>query len=391
MISSGSFSTFALFADSFREKFGLSFSEINIISAVMNSSLYLSYLLVGPIFDVFGVNICQLISAIAFTLGYLLIYLSMIEAIPTNAGALAFYYSIGGFGSCGAYMSMVGANTANFDDNIIGLIGGTLLLFYGIAGVFYSVIFKSFYLTNINGFLLFILLSVGIINFLGAYFVKSVPKQSKQGGTVEELIEYTKLNPIPPDDQNVIATSELINNDLYDVSLRSPQSFEISPRNQDLEERKYLLSDRNTTKSAVPLPLKMPLPSMTPREMLKSPLFWSYAVVMILQQGLTYQVNINAIIQSSLGSLSSAELVTELTAVHVTILSASQSIGRFGFGAGSDVIAKYGVERSVLLVVAEILLFIPPLLLASVENFSVVTSGYMLYFCSFLTGLGISI
>ena len=97
MLTSGSFSTFTLFADAFREKFDLSFSDINMISAVMNSSLYLSYLFVGPIFDRFGPKICQFVSAIAFTLGYFLIYLSLIRAIPTNAAALAFYYSIGMF------------------------------------------------------------------------------------------------------------------------------------------------------------------------------------------------------------------------------------------------------------------------------------------------------
>ena len=77
------------------------------ISAVMNSALYICYLFVGPLYDRFGVEITQIVSAISYSLGYLLLYLSFIGLIPANAASLAIYYFIAGFGSCGAYMAMV--------------------------------------------------------------------------------------------------------------------------------------------------------------------------------------------------------------------------------------------------------------------------------------------
>jgi len=69
----------------------------------MNSSLYVTYLATGPMYDRYGVRITQAVSAVAYTLGYLLIYLSYL-GMPTSAGLMAFYYFIGGFGACGAYM-----------------------------------------------------------------------------------------------------------------------------------------------------------------------------------------------------------------------------------------------------------------------------------------------
>ena len=303
-------------------------------------------------------------------------------------------------------MSAIGTSTANFDESIVGLIGGILLLFYGIAGVLYSVIFKALYTSNIEGFLLFILLTVVIVNFCASAVLQKIPPT---GGIEEEQVD-TKLGPSSENNQRlIIATSEPIYSETYELvtppsssssapTARSPQSPDDQIHTALLttpgdttenNERKRLLSLKTDGLSPSPTPIKTPTTaSMTPRQMLTSSLFWSYAIATILQQGLTYQVNINAIIQTSLGPSASIETGTELTAVHVTLISAFQSIGRFVFGAGSDVLANHGVERSILLVVANLFLFIPPLLLACTQDFSSITKGAMLYFCSILVGLG---
>jgi MFS family permease len=103
MATAGSFADFSLFSEPFQSRFNLTFSDINMISAVMNSSLYVTYLATGPMYDRYGVRITQAVSAVTFTLGYLLIYLSYL-GMPTSAGLLAFYYFIGGFGSNSAYL-----------------------------------------------------------------------------------------------------------------------------------------------------------------------------------------------------------------------------------------------------------------------------------------------
>lgn len=301
-------------------------------------------------------------------------------------------------------MSAIGTSTANFDESIVGLIGGILLLFYGIAGVLYSVVFKALYTSNVEGFLLFILLTVLIVNFCAIAVLQKIPPT----GSVEEQVD-TKLGPSSENNQRIIiATSEPIYSETYELvtppssSSSAPPRSPQSPDDQihaalltthgdttENNERKRLLSLKTDGLSPSPTPIKTPTAaSMTPRQMLTSSLFWSYAIATILQQGLTYQVNINAIIQTSLGPSASIETGTELTAVHVTLISAFQSIGRFIFGAGSDVLANHGVERSILLVVANLLLFIPPLLLACTQDFSSITKGAMLYFCSILVGLG---
>ncbi|KAJ3334612.1 hypothetical protein HDU91_002640, partial [Kappamyces sp. JEL0680] len=327
MCSSGSFATFSLLSDSFQSKFKLSFSDVNMISAVMNSSLYVTYLFIGPLYDRFGVRATQLVSTVAYSLGYLLIYLSYL-GMPTNAILMALYYFIGGFGSCGVYMAMVGANAVNFPEEYTGLVMGFLLLFYGLSGVIYSQIYASLYTGDITGFLFFILLSVVVINIVSTIYVQQLP-WSKPGLVLP--LEYVQpVSPGPaPDPESASGPPR------PRPFLESPESSLSNLRQKSATETSALLGET----------------SMTPKQMLVSSTFWLYALSTILQQGLTYMVNISAIIQASYGQGTSASQVAAQTALHVTVLSASQSAGRFVFGAGSDWVAKRRWDRSILLVV----------------------------------------
>jgi hypothetical protein len=257
---------------------------------------------------------------------------------------------------------MAGANVVNFPEEYIGLVMGFLLLFYGLSGVIYSQIYAAFYKGDIGGFLLFLVISIAIINTLGAIYVEKIPISFKM-----ELVDVSSgIRASEPLD-SLASPLHLLPSSQLSSSIPSPKSMDSA------NEGTSLLTDKF---------------SMTPKEMLISPLFWLYALATILQQGLTYMANVNAIIQASMGPGTSAIILTSQTALHVTILSASQSAGSIIFGIGTDWVAKYKWDRSVLLVVAEILLLAPLLGLGLLSDFSIATSTPFLVICSGLIGLG---
>nr|KAJ3418806.1 hypothetical protein HK105_007813 [Polyrhizophydium stewartii] len=131
--------TFSVFADSLRKRFGFSSSDINIISGSGNTALYLSFLAIGPIYDVLGATATMAIAAVSYSLGYALIWAAYQGVMPgTSVGAVAVFYFIAGFGATAGYMAVIGINVINFPPKLTGLTTGVLLLFYGLSGTIYA-------------------------------------------------------------------------------------------------------------------------------------------------------------------------------------------------------------------------------------------------------------
>jgi MFS family permease len=107
MAVAGSLSAFSIISDGFRERFNISFSEVNIISAVGNASLYFSYFIAGPIYDHFGTTKTMIVCSFSFTFGYALLYASYAGYLPTNVTLLALYYFFASFGAVCAYTGVI--------------------------------------------------------------------------------------------------------------------------------------------------------------------------------------------------------------------------------------------------------------------------------------------
>ncbi|KAL2915709.1 hypothetical protein HK105_204655 [Polyrhizophydium stewartii] len=273
MAVSGSMFTFSVFADSLRKRFGFSSSDINIISGSGNTALYLSFLAIGPIYDVLGATATMAIAAVSYSLGYALIWAAYQGVMPgTSVGAVAVFYFIAGFGATAGYMAVIGINVINFPPKLTGLTTGVLLLFYGLSGTIYA---------------------------------------------------------------QVIPTS------------------------------------------------------MTPLQILVSGHFWMYSMTCIWQQGLTYTTNVSTILASASGRGATAERLAQTGALHVTMISIGQSVGRFSFGFLSDVIvACLGRDRTLLLIVGHAILLVPHAIVAFAGDALGGVSSGLLLFCSGCIGLG---
>lgn len=366
MLAAGSFSTISILSDAYQSRFALTFSDLNVISAVANVSLYLGYLAVGPLYDLYGVRITMLFSTITYTFGYVMILLSYIGTIPTNSAAIAIYYFISGTGACGGYMVVCGANSSNFDESKVGLVLGSLLIFYGLSGVIFSQIFAALFVGKIEAFLLFLIIVVFVVNFLATLIMYQENSRFKE--LPKELVQVNESRPLL--DESPVGISPIIQSEVV--------------LSQDIQTAVCL----NTVAIPIEFPSKTPIrpdTSMTPRQIIFSTIFWTYALSTICQQGLSYMANINNIIRSAEGPDSTS--IIALTTLHVTYYSSAQSVARFLFAFGSDYITKYKMNRAALLVVAEVLLLIPPLIL-SFFDYSNLTKGPTLTICSILVGAG---
>ena len=62
MATAGTVSTFALFSEGLRVKFDFGTSDVNLISSCGFSSLYVSLLLIGPLYDKLGVQFTMVVN-----------------------------------------------------------------------------------------------------------------------------------------------------------------------------------------------------------------------------------------------------------------------------------------------------------------------------------------
>jgi MFS family permease len=341
LATSGCLGAFSVISDALRERFHWSFSEINLVNAIGNASLYLAYLGSGPIYDIYGERITMAVGMVTFTFGYLMIWISFRGLLSTNVAWISLYYFIAGFGSSAVYMVAIGANAHNFDQRILGIITGILLLFYGFSGTIYSQIYALWFTTPVrsdtDSYLLFTTLSILIINSIGILFV-------------EKMSPNRKISPEP-----------VVQQELATLPITPTSANEETP----------LFSEE--------------VVSMTPKQILQSKKFWLYAWVCVLGQALTYMANVNAIVRSSARGASPEWYISQTT-LQVTLCSVSQSIGRLLFGILSDVVARYHIDRTILLLISQVLLLIPPLVLSIVEL--TIDNTIILSICSVLVGLG---
>ncbi|ORY43735.1 MFS general substrate transporter [Rhizoclosmatium globosum] len=428
MTTAGSLFSFSVLTDGLKKQLSYTSSDLNTISGIGNSSLYLSFLFIGPIFDIFGAQWTMLFAVIFYGLGYLLMYLAYSGTISGSTGAMSTFYFIAGMGSTCAYMG-----------TIVGKVVGTLLLFYGLSGTIYSQIFYGGYSNSTQGYFLFLTLSVSVVNFVCCFTTFNVPPPNKEEAKDKDMNEIDTKNRVQSDleeltpigKQGKAASNESLSSIpellLVHHSIRRERSGSL--KSDSLSTLKRMLGRSNdesitsggrvskvsrytygtrasqvsraTTKAKSMKSKKDGKESLyvasreglsinngddggerdlSPLEILKSPIFWLYA-------GLTYMSNFFLILEAALGSsvTDSGTLALKNT-THVTIMSVFQALGRVSFSLLLDFFAsspRIKVDRSILLFVAQLLVLLPTLVLACGA-----TSESALYFCSIFIGYG---
>lgn len=118
------------------------------------------------------------------------------------------------------------------------------------------------------------------------------------------------------------------------------------------------------------------------KSIISSPSFWLYLSHTMFVQGLTYMTNISLIV-SAFNTGSTSESLLQISALHLTVISAAQAVGRLSFAVLSGGIIRNGfIYASPLLVIGNFIVLIPNIILALLKT----NSNAVLIVCSVLVG-----
>lgn len=98
MALSGSLFSFASFSTDLKARFGFTSSNINLLSAIGDTSMYVGFLIVGPIYDHFGERWTLITASILTFLGYGGMYIAYAKAWG-GLGFLMVLYCLAGVAS----------------------------------------------------------------------------------------------------------------------------------------------------------------------------------------------------------------------------------------------------------------------------------------------------
>ncbi|TPX34874.1 hypothetical protein SmJEL517_g02655 [Synchytrium microbalum] len=384
MSTAGALYSYASFSSSLQAKFGWSETEVNIVSFLGNTALYLAFIVCGPLYDKFGASWTMFLAALLYSGGFIGMWNSYTKttdgSVLGSVGVVGFFYFLAGCGSCAAYMAVIGLNIKNFPSTWTGKITGILLLFYGLSATFVAQVFYHGFVEgspdpDAGGFLMFLAIMVLVVNLLGACFMfdTSKPPIPKLGSSTELTVKPTDAkSPRNLSKSNQASTDEIISSN----QINSP------------EEEGFFIEHNDASNSLIPHPATKTITiqdqheesHMTPYQIITSKEFMLYLFVCVWQQGITYFTNVSTILTSVSPTIDKDTLASQIS-INVTLLSAANSIGRIVMAVACDVVKPY-VDSSALLVVSQVMLLVAAAII------SAGVSPSSLYFCSLLLGFG---
>lgn len=382
MATAGSLFTFSVFSDGLRQKFKYTSSDVNLISGVGNTALYVSFLIVGPLYDKLGVTFTMAMSTFTYGLGYLMMWMAYAGRLGPEVSPLmmSIFYFLAGYGSTAAYMATIGVNMVNFKAKYSGLVTAVLMLFYGMSGSIFSQIYSAFYAQvtdgqdNTGGFLMFLFISTTLVNFICTFCIFHVPYSEERALLLGSIEGKALANPIPETLKSARTTGET--DEIPLVNRQAPPKSYTETTGLSPPDIEATVSQNETEQG------------LSPAQILMSGVFWLFTLTYILQQGLTYVTNVTSIIQALEGKQADPTRISKTGADHVTLISLAQSASRFLFGILADIIGVHlGYDRSFLLVVAELFLLLPMLTLA-IGTDKIDVGVNLLWMCSVFVGFG---
>lgn len=419
MALSGSLFSFASFSTDLKARFGFSSSNINLLSAIGDTSMYVGFLIVGPIYDHYGERWTMITASILTFLGYGGMYIAYAKAWG-GLGFLMVLYCLAGVASTAGYLAALAANMANFPASTSGTVSGILLAFFGLSATLFSQIKTHLFSghdevadpnSTLKGtkatqtFLLFLTIITTAIYLIGAVFmvkikkpvVKTLDSGSSSNTTVNDSSDIEKRaaaaaaaaaattptatvgsTPIQALSRSTTFTPSMKNgregwnnsSTTLDKESVAPRTAHHLPGDTILESTAPALTAPNnnggiiTTTDASKTWFNPYLTSidMKPRALLVESTFWFFVIAQVSQQGFSYINNVDSIVHAILDPLdpSTATRAISLTGLHVTLISIGNCLGRLASGILSDwVINRYRISRSIFFFISEILILIP--------------------------------
>ncbi|KAG0216441.1 hypothetical protein BGX33_012611 [Mortierella sp. NVP41] len=423
MALSGSLFSFASFSTDLKARFGFSSSNINLLSAIGDTSMYVGFLIVGPIYDHYGERWTMITASVLTFLGYGGMYIAYAKAWG-GLGFLMVLYCLAGVASTAGYLAALAANMANFPASTSGTVSGVLLAFFGLSATLFSQIKTHLFSghdeivdpnATLKGtkatqtFLLFLTIITTAIYLVGAVFmvkikkpvIKSLDSGSSSNTTVDGVRTSSDIEkkstvtptgdangmtprPVQPLSRSTTFTPSMKNGrEGWNHSSTTLDKESVTPRTA------HHLPGDTILESTAPVPVTeiaiitttdtskvwfnpyLTSIDMKPRALLVESTFWFFVIAQVSQQGFSYINNVDSIVHAILDPLDPATVTraVSLTGLHVTLISIGNCLGRLASGIASDwVINRYRISRSVFFLVSEFLILIPLIIMGFSTN-----------------------
>ncbi|KAF9392519.1 hypothetical protein CPB97_000601 [Podila verticillata] len=397
MALSGSLFSFASFGTDLKARFGFTSSNLNLLAAIGDTSMYVGFLIVGPIYDHYGERATMITASVLTFLGYGGMYIAYAKAWG-GLGFLMVLYCFAGVASTAGYLAALAANMANFPATTSGTVSGILLAFFGLSATLFSQIKTHIFsgqgevpdpTSSLMGtkatqqFLLFLTIITTVIYLIAAVFmvrikkpaVKSLDSGSSSVTTVNETNEKTTgTNPAQALSRSTTYTPSMVNGregwNHSSTTLDKESGIERTgtrhlPGDTILSETSPASTEPVITSTAPGKTWVNPYLTsidMKPRAILRESTFWFFVIAQVSQQGFSYINNVDSIVHAILdpNDPSSVTRSVSLTGLHVSLISIGNCLGRLASGVISDwVINHYRISRSVFFFGSEILILIP--------------------------------
>ncbi|KAF9217148.1 hypothetical protein BGZ59_006172 [Podila verticillata] len=369
MALSGSLFSFASFSGDLKARFGFSSSSINLLSAIGDTSMYVGFLIVGPVYDHYGGQWTLIIASVLTFLGYGGMFAAYTQAWG-GLSLLMVIYALAGIASTAGYLAALATNMANFSDASSGTVSGVLLAFFGLSASLFSQIKTQLFsgkdeLVGPNetfrgtvatqAFLLFLTIVTTSVYIVATIFMVKVRKDTEEESSkVDPAFESSKDTTKDFEIEGILRSSTIVlpaNGELNALEYSSPKAA---------EAKNHLLpSHQDETTKCNPF---LTLVEMRPKQVVVSATFWFFVLAQLLQQGFSYINNIDSIVEAVLDHDHpySPSKAVALTGLHVTLISVGNCAGRLISGIVSDwVIHRFQVSRSIFFLASEVLILVP--------------------------------
>ncbi|KAG0201502.1 hypothetical protein BGX28_005688 [Mortierella sp. GBA30] len=358
MSFSGSLFSFASFSTDIRLRFTFTSSHINLLSAIGDTSMYVGFLIVGPIYDHQGPKPTMIVASVLTFLGYGGMVLAY-ERAWGGLGLLMVLYCLAGIASTAAYLAALATNMSNFPASSAGTLSGVLLACFGLSATLFSQIKTNLFTdedaqigdgvsgsakgTRATGqFLMFLTVITTATYVLAAMFMSKVIVDADTGiedaaaGPEKEInFEGQDNNGYKDRENNPGAhmdktgergagggegggrrqkglTTVQLHPSTSDTTLHVQCSdVQQSEKVQDHPQDRCQVSSSTTAESKQKFNPFLLSIEMKPRELLTEPTFWLFVLAQVLQQGFSYINNIDSVIHAILDAPDPAVPLTQ--------------------------------------------------------------------------------
>jgi MFS family permease len=329
----------------------------------------------GIFYDKYGPRLSYIVSSLCLFLGYVLMWLGVIQKIPSGSIMMGLYMTLVGYGSVVGNMAGLLTNSKNFPAEKRGKIVALLVAANGLSAAIFSQIYQRVLSHDVSRFFWLLALILGVLPVLGIFFVKSVEVSS--GQLAPQIDSPIISNVINVTNESIRAKRTLVNNWDIDADVGfgnqnleyaslPPQSSEATP---DSSSRAF----NGETSVVQSVPGKYG--DIRGLPVLKSPDFWLLFTVIFCCTGvgLTW-INI-------VGNVVKSYQITAIPASgYVISLSLANTAGRIIFGLATDL---------KIVSLPPIYLLLPCLAMLSVTHAMLIwmTNYAVLLFVTITTGL----